>query len=185
MAEITNEMVEAGLQHYSEGGCCGLADYERREVVHAILTAAENARKAPIVKPLEWADESEGLECWRARPPLGPIYTLEDDGFSSRKYHVTANQLVLGTFNSLATAKAAAQADYDQRILSDLSTPPQQDDLRKAVIEECAKVADEHTKAECSTTDGDQTSAMRLGASSIAAAIRALATRSASAGREE
>jgi hypothetical protein len=37
---VTDEMVEAGLQHYSEGGCSGLADYERREVVRAVLEAA-------------------------------------------------------------------------------------------------------------------------------------------------
>jgi hypothetical protein len=40
MSTITDEMVEAGLQHYSEGGCCGLDTNERREVVRAILEAS-------------------------------------------------------------------------------------------------------------------------------------------------
>ena len=39
LAPVSEEMIEAGLQHYSEGGCSGLADYERREVVKDILTA--------------------------------------------------------------------------------------------------------------------------------------------------
>lgn len=38
--QISDEMIEAGLQRYSEGGCSGLADYERREVVQDILEAA-------------------------------------------------------------------------------------------------------------------------------------------------
>jgi hypothetical protein len=41
---ITNAMVDKGMEHYSEGGCSGLADYERREVVRAILEAALNDR---------------------------------------------------------------------------------------------------------------------------------------------
>lgn len=47
---VTDEMVELGLQQYSEGGCSGLADYERREVVRAIIEAAmhsPSARPAP------------------------------------------------------------------------------------------------------------------------------------------
>lgn len=38
--EITEEMVERGLAQYSEGGCMGLDQRERREVVEAIITAA-------------------------------------------------------------------------------------------------------------------------------------------------
>jgi hypothetical protein len=34
-----DRMIETGLQNYSEGGCSGLSDYERREVVRAILEA--------------------------------------------------------------------------------------------------------------------------------------------------
>lgn len=104
------------------------AEYERltkEHVAKAAIEAAISTGALPSlkVKALEWEDEDEGqgLECWRARPPLGPIYTLEDDGFSSLKYHVTANQLVLGTFKDLATAKAAAQADYEARIRAALS----------------------------------------------------------------
>lgn len=38
--EVTDEMVELGLSAYSEGGCMGLSQHERREVVADILTAA-------------------------------------------------------------------------------------------------------------------------------------------------
>lgn len=38
--KITDEMVERGLTQYSEGGCMGLDQRERREVVTSILTAA-------------------------------------------------------------------------------------------------------------------------------------------------
>lgn len=38
--KITDEMVERGLTQYSEGGCMGLDQRERREVVESILIAA-------------------------------------------------------------------------------------------------------------------------------------------------
>ncbi len=37
---VTDAMIEAGLEYYAEGGCGGLADHERREVVEAIIEAA-------------------------------------------------------------------------------------------------------------------------------------------------
>jgi len=40
MGEVREEMVERGLQQYSEGGCMGLSHEERREVVASILYAA-------------------------------------------------------------------------------------------------------------------------------------------------
>jgi len=41
--KITYEMVKAGARHYVEGGCSGLTDYEREEVVESILYAALEA----------------------------------------------------------------------------------------------------------------------------------------------
>lgn len=71
------------------------------------------------VKALEWFDVSEELEKHRASPPIGPTYIVEDDGFTEG-YHVNACQLVLGNFDTLEAAKAAAQADYETRIRSAL-----------------------------------------------------------------
>lgn len=47
---ITDEMVEAGLAHYAEGGCSGLDADERREVVTSIIFAALAA--APKAEPV-------------------------------------------------------------------------------------------------------------------------------------
>lgn len=44
--QITDEMVAAGVEHYSEGGCSGLDAYERQEVVRSILEAALTAALA-------------------------------------------------------------------------------------------------------------------------------------------
>jgi len=44
---ITEEMIEAGLARYSEGGCSGLDDRERREVVADIIEAAMSSAPTP------------------------------------------------------------------------------------------------------------------------------------------
>ena len=41
---VMERMVDAGLAEYSEGGCMGLDQNERREVVTSILTAALQAK---------------------------------------------------------------------------------------------------------------------------------------------
>lgn len=41
--KVTDEMIAAGLENYSEGGCMGLSEDERREVVISIITAAQEA----------------------------------------------------------------------------------------------------------------------------------------------
>lgn len=38
--QISEDMINRGLSAYSEGGCVGLSDYERRDVVRAILEEA-------------------------------------------------------------------------------------------------------------------------------------------------
>lgn len=43
LKEDMDAMITAGLRHYSEGGCMGLDDCERREVVAEIITAALRA----------------------------------------------------------------------------------------------------------------------------------------------
>lgn len=76
------------------------------------------------VKLLEWVEHGDLDFVWhRANPPIGPRYNIEDDGFSEKKNHLTAGQLVIGNFETLDEAKAAAQADFAERILSCLSIP--------------------------------------------------------------
>lgn len=71
------------------------------------------------VKPLEWVEHGDQDFVWhRAMSPIGYRYNIEDDGFSEKKHHLTVGQLVLGNFETLDEAKAAAQGDYDDRVLS-------------------------------------------------------------------
>jgi hypothetical protein len=49
---ISEKMIDAGLAHYAEGGCSGLDERERREVVTDILTAALSAMDAEPRKKL-------------------------------------------------------------------------------------------------------------------------------------
>ena len=50
---VTDEMVDAGLAEYAEGGCMGLDDRERREVVTAIIEAAAAALSSAEEKAVE------------------------------------------------------------------------------------------------------------------------------------
>src|SRR6478752_4182689 len=90
----------------------------------------------PVVSVLDWREE--------AIPPAGEVLA----GSSAGLYCVQLghadfplsfrDSLKLGHFKTLAEAKAAAQADYEQRVLSALTSPPppaQADDGRDAEIE--------------------------------------------------
>lgn len=76
---------------------------------------------AVAVKALEWVEETQYLEVWRAWPDCGLVFTVEDDGFSSSKYRTSVGQKVIGYFSTLIEAKAAAQADYEARVRSALA----------------------------------------------------------------
>lgn len=69
---------------------------------------------------LDWKDVSDERECHQARPPIGPVYWIEDDGFSSKKFGVRAHQLCLGNVDDLSEAKSLAQADFESRVMSAL-----------------------------------------------------------------
>lgn len=51
MSAERDAAIEAALQYYSEGGCMGLSDRERREVVEAIIDAYEAARADHLATP--------------------------------------------------------------------------------------------------------------------------------------
>lgn len=79
---------------------------------------------AVIVKALEWKQfpNQHGVQ-WRAQGIFGWLHYIsdrDDDG-----HHVGWFHSVLGTFATLEAAKAAAQADYEARILSALNTSPE------------------------------------------------------------
>ncbi|WP_457659547.1 hypothetical protein [Sinorhizobium medicae] len=80
----------------------------------------------PAIKPLEWIEHGDQDFVWhRATPPIGFRYNIEDDGFSEKKHHLTVGQLVIGNFDTLYEAKAAAQQDYERRIRSCLLDKPE------------------------------------------------------------
>lgn len=87
----------------------------RDEAADAIeaLTAALAVAPKPRVRNLEWAPFGDGMFTAKA-PPIG-TYAMED-GYLPLKL----NGHTIGRYESVAEAKAAAQADYEARILAAL-----------------------------------------------------------------
>jgi hypothetical protein len=80
-------------------------------------------------KPLEWkpnATDTFCRACWFAAHPYGGYHIYErDTNGKGRIRYFTSPIAALTEYSSLEDAKAAAQADYEQRIMSALSTHPQ------------------------------------------------------------
>lgn len=79
------------------------------------------------VKALEWKEDQDddGTEIHRTRGgEVNLPYTIYEDGFTSKPFGLTLNQLRIGSFDTVPEAKAAAQADYERRIRSALIEPP-------------------------------------------------------------
>lgn len=79
------------------------------------------------VKALEWKEDQDddGTEIHRTRGgEVNLPYTIYEDGFTSKPFGLTLNQLRIGSFDTVPEAKAAAQADYERRIRSALIDPP-------------------------------------------------------------
>ena len=96
-----------------------------REAASALRLAAQSPEPV-TVKPLEWneyTDERGGPDWWDAETLAGTYYgiALLVDGFFV-EYDYTA---VAKGLHDLDAAKAAAQADYEQRIRSALVNAPQ------------------------------------------------------------
>lgn len=98
------------------------------ERTRATLTAALSTAPAPEmvrVKPLEWQEPSKATNhCWVAETQFGTYSAVNEDGwhvgFEPGRYWDWDGDRILDTER---TAKAAAQADYEQRIRSALSAP--------------------------------------------------------------
>ncbi|WP_313194644.1 hypothetical protein [Shinella zoogloeoides] len=121
--QVTDEMIERGLTEYSEGGCMGLDDRERREVVTAILTTALSDKQAVEVriKPLDWIDEDFAAQV----AVLGLTYTLQNgrDGWFAAVSGGGTSAYFEGNFTTREEAKAIAQADFDKRISALVDVP--------------------------------------------------------------
>lgn len=90
------------------------------------------------VKPLEWVEHwsgyNEDLPCWRGKNPLGLMVSVDFIGTLRLEKHADAPA------EELAAKKAAAQADYEARILSVLL--PAQTEPDAGRVEAEAKVAE-------------------------------------------
>ena len=109
---------------------------EKCEEVTDKAAAMLRAMKGRVrVKPLKWVDLHKDGSRYdvTSDDPLGysdSIHGLQDDTYHSR----------LGHFPTLEAAKAAAQADYEARILAALDPAPDQGDW-DAALESAVKVA--------------------------------------------
>jgi len=114
-----------------------------REIVPVLRHELQSLRSKPVagveVKPLEWSRSGwvdalaspDGLGVWYAinsqNPKAStPPFSLKVFVGTHLKTSTTEMSTALGTFDTTEEAKAAAEADYRQRILSTLSLPAQE-----------------------------------------------------------
>lgn len=86
-------------------------------IARAIATArAEGRAEGLEVLPLDWREESRSW--FRAPSELGAYQITHYAGMKSEGFKLEYGGGLTSYFNTLEAAKAAAQADYAQRILS-------------------------------------------------------------------
>ena len=111
---ITNEAIEAALNAYY--GNDVEHGWMAREQMEAAITAAFAAMPGPAVKALEWHRQPP----YHVARVFGNLYAIEvwDGG-------VTLSGIIgRKEFSDFNSAKAAAQADYEARILSAITPAP-------------------------------------------------------------
>jgi len=132
---IPDEAVQAALAHYSEGGCMGLDEYERREVTVDMLSAALPFLQGVKVKALEWRNVDAVCAWCYAKSPVGEYRVTWSFSESGHKLHYpdgTTKQFDGVGYGDIEAAKAAAQADFTRRASSMLEAT----DTRAAALEE-------------------------------------------------
>ncbi len=88
------------------------------------------------IKPLEWEQNLGGV--WKARTAFGTSYSVAD-----RQWSYGPAMVWFWVEEGDDAAKAAAQADYEARIMAAL-TPAPADEVRRAALMEAAAVALRH-----------------------------------------
>lgn len=88
----------------------------------AARLAAPPAPAGLVVKGLIWKKSAIDEDVHRAESPIG-VYTVEDWRHNRFLVH-NPHGGTIGEFNTLEAAKAAAQADYERRVLAALSDAP-------------------------------------------------------------
>lgn len=120
LPDLEPAALEAAIEAYDSFGG-GPDTYLVKQVIRAYLAARSTVPEAgkAVVKPLEWRDG-------RAECQFGD-YSIDydhDDDMSDTPWCCWSPVDSLGHFATAETAVAAAQADYEQRILSALASVP-------------------------------------------------------------
>lgn len=92
-----------------------------------------NELKPFSVKPIDWRDMTyEGVEEWVGHCALSQSFTIRDESklCEGPEYRFTVRPFLSSrtSFPTAIEAKAAAQADYERRILSAIEPAPSDDD---------------------------------------------------------
>lgn len=107
-----------------------------KEVCFDMADAAIAAMGQSVVKPLEWGDASR--DPITARHEFGEYEIWQNESRGTVDLYGPNTRRVIKRECSLEAAKAAAQADFEKRILSNLTTAPAMDvqeaKLDKAVL---------------------------------------------------
>lgn len=90
-----------------------------------LALSKRDAPQAQAVKALEWRHYPDAFPpMWCASAPIGSYSIEETAGSDSPSYDVVNPSMVtIANFDGLPEAKAAAQADFERRILSALTRP--------------------------------------------------------------
>jgi len=136
MTNLNADGVEAAVTAYDEARChparwagvraAEMSSVNRKTIeplieaaIQAYLSAASTAR--PEVKALEWNP-------FRAETPFGWYFIDDQRGYEMldgrEPYLLSGSRLDLSRHLTLEAARSAAQADYNQRILSALAPSP-------------------------------------------------------------
>lgn len=153
--QVTDKMVEAAKDAvWNTDAPEYMRDYLQYDnIMRAALTAALAHREAVAVKPLEWRG-TEGV--WlKADAGFGGVYRITEYSGMQKPFKLETHGWWSGSpcghYELLDEAKAAAQADYEQRIRSALVAPTAQEAVvDEALVERCIEIAREHLEI-----DGD------------------------------
>lgn len=120
---------------WQDGKWAKRSDFEALQATLARVTAERDAAVAGRVKPLVW-----GVSSGLMRADDYEIHlegTFGTGGYADPRYKVMRlGRVIVGIFPTLEAAKAAAQADYNARILAALEPRPPTGDMvsREACI---------------------------------------------------
>jgi hypothetical protein len=100
-----------------------IAAWNRRAATSKPVAEAVKVKPQCTIKPLEWEEGAPGTYKQIAESPFGHYSVWEINGTACWSPWKSGSGAIVD--GGLVEAKAAAQADYEQRIMSALSTPPQ------------------------------------------------------------